>query len=99
MSRTISVSAARGLFLLLALSSSAGFAATGDTPITRETAPKVKYKSGKEINFEELLIQGQLKRPELSVVTGDASQGGDGLVRLRENFLDKMTAAAGEEIP
>jgi len=62
-------------------------------------APQVKYKSGKEINFEELLIQGQLKRPELSVVTGDASGAGDGLVRLRENFVDKMTAAAGEENP
>lgn len=65
----------------------------------KSEAPKVHYQSGKQINFEELLIQGALKRPELSVVTGDTGQGGDGLVRLRENFLDKLTADAGEEIP
>ena len=65
-----------------------------------ETAPttgKVRYSAGKDVNFEELLIQGQLKRPEISVVTGNVQQGADGLLRLRENFLDRVTADAGEE--
>ena len=35
---------------------------------TEASAAKVKYKAGKEMNFEELIIQGQLKRPEISVV-------------------------------
>ncbi len=59
---------------------------------------KVKYKAGKTLDFEQLLIQGNLRRPEITVVTGNASQGADGLLRLRENFLDRMAADAGEEI-
>jgi hypothetical protein len=58
----------------------------------------VKYKKGKDVNFEQLIIEGALKRPELSVVTGDDEQGTNGLLRLRENFLDRMTADAGEEV-
>lgn len=60
--------------------------------------PKVKYKASKEIDFEQLLIQGQLKRPELTVVTGNSDQGTDGLLRLRENFLDRISVAQSEEI-
>ncbi len=64
-----------------------------------EAAPpaKVHYSAGKDVNFEELLIQGQLKRPEVSVVTGNVKQGADGLLRLRENFLDRVTSDSGEE--
>ena len=58
---------------------------------------KVKYTAGKDVNFEELLIQGQLKRPEISVVTGNVKDGSNGLLRLRENFLDRVTSDAGEE--
>jgi hypothetical protein len=58
---------------------------------------KVKYTEGKDVNFEELLIQGQLKRPDVSVVTGNVKEGADGLLRLRENFLDRVTSDAGEE--
>lgn len=61
------------------------------------TTGKVRYSAGKDVNFEELLIQGQLKRPEVSVVTGNVQQGADGLLRLRENFLDRVTADSGEE--
>ena len=57
---------------------------------------KVKYTAGKDVNFEELLIQGQLKRPEISVITGNVKQGADGLLRLRENFLDRVESDAGE---
>ena len=60
-------------------------------------AGKIHYKTGKDVNFEELLIQGQLKRPEVSVVTGNVRQGADGLLRLRENFLDRVSQDAGEE--
>ena len=59
-------------------------------------AGKIHYKSGKDINFEDMLIQGQLKRPDISVVTGNVNQGADGLLRLRENFLDRVSADAGE---
>jgi hypothetical protein len=59
----------------------------------------IKYKTGKDINFEELLIQGQLKRPEISVVTGNTPQGSDGLLRLRTDFVDRSLSEIGEEIP
>ncbi len=77
-------------------------AVAAETPAsTPNTAPasKVRYRKAKDVNFEELLIQGQLKRGEISVVTGDAQDGTDGLLRLRENFLDRVAVDAGEEVP
>ena len=74
-----------------------GFAHGADSPT--QTGPVVKYKGAKDLNFDELLIEGALKRPELSVVTGDSDQDQNGLLRLRENFLDRMTVDASEEIP
>jgi len=56
----------------------------------------IRYRKGKDVNFEELLIQGDIKRPEISIVTGNASQGTDGLLSLRENFLDRMSEDTGE---
>lgn len=58
----------------------------------------VKYRSGKEIRFDELLIQGHMKRAEVSVVTGDQAEFSNGLLRLRENFLDHAAHDLGEEI-
>lgn len=60
---------------------------------------KVRYRGGKEINFEKLLIEGQLKRKQITVVTGNSQDGTDGLLRLRENFLDRVAMDAGEEVP
>ncbi len=62
-------------------------------------ASEVKYKKGKDLSFEELLIEGQLKRPELGVITGDEDQLSNGLLRLREDFNDRMSAQAGQEVP
>ena len=59
----------------------------------------IHYKEGKELNFDQLIIEGQMKRPELSVVTGDDEQGANGLLKLREDFIDKMTVDASEQIP
>jgi len=86
--------------LLAALgSASAAETPTDAAPAAAGTPPaKVKYKAGKDVNFEELLIQGDLKRPELSIVTGNTQQGTDGLLRLRENFTDRITMDAGEEL-
>jgi len=73
------------------------FAVEQDAIDKATAAGKVHYKAGKDVNFEELLIQGQLKRPEVSVVTGNVRGGADGLLRLRENFLDRVATDAGEE--
>lgn len=71
-------------------------ALAAETPPVKPDA--VRYRQGKEIDFESLLIQGQVKRPELSVVTGDSDASGDGVLRLRENFIEPMTADLSEEI-
>ena len=89
-----------GMIWILTMSgiamASVASAATASTPETGDST-HIHYKSGKAVNFEELLIQGQLKRPEVSVVTGNVQEGADGLLRLRQNFLDRVSADAGEE--
>ena len=92
-----------GAILFVSHAGTANAAAENETADTTAAAPqaasgKIHYKSGKDVNFEDLLIQGQLKRPEVSVVTGNVHQGADGLLRLRENFLDRVASDAGEEI-
>ena len=52
----------------------------------------------KNIQFESLLIQGQVQRPDISIVTGDGGSDLDGLLRLRNDFIDLMAMDAGEEI-
>ncbi len=85
------------LLVSLAAAMTAVAAYAEDAPPANAPAPKVSYKAGKDVNFEELLIQGQLKRPEVTVVTGNHGQGTDGMLRLRENFIDRLAEDAGEE--
>jgi len=84
-----------GLLAICALSDR-GWAAQEGAPSGSPT--QVKYRSGKEIRFDELLIQGQMKRAEMSVVTGDQAEFSNGLLRLRENFLDHAAVDLGEEV-
>ena len=58
----------------------------------------VRYRKSKKINFEALLIEGQIKRPEISVVTGNVGEDVDGLLQLRVDFHDQMAVNAGEKI-
>lgn len=61
-------------------------------------AEDAENKDLKNIQFESLLIQGQVQRPDIDIVTGDAGGEMDGLLRLRENFTDLMAMDQGEEI-
>lgn len=63
-----------------------------------EEPRNVKYREGKKIDFETLLIEGEGKKPELSVVTGNSGEKDLGLLKLRENFTDFIADDAGEEI-
>ena len=65
------------------------------------TAAMAQVDQGKDvrnIQFESLLIQGQVQRPDLSVITGNGQEDSDGLLRLREGFTDLMAMDHGEEI-
>ncbi|MBY0517810.1 MAG: hypothetical protein K2P81_12945 [Bacteriovoracaceae bacterium] len=55
-------------------------------------------KDLKNIQFESLLIQGQIQRPDISIVTGDPGNDLDGLLRLRQDFSDLMAMDSGEVI-
>ena len=59
---------------------------------------KVRYRKSKTMDFENLLIKGEKKRGEMLVVTGSARQGADGLLKLREDFLDRTANDIGEEL-
>lgn len=58
----------------------------------------VRFEKRKKIDFEFLLIEGENKRPEISVVTGNLGEDDLGLLKIRENFHDMMADDAGEEI-
>lgn len=82
------------LLLGLLLLSVSAFAAKDKN----EDKKGVKYRKGKKIDFESLLIQGEKKRAEILVVTGDADDDLGGLLRLRENFQDHQADDFGEEV-
>lgn len=61
-------------------------------------AANVKYKESGRIDFESLLIEGERKKPELSVVTGNIGEKDSGLMVYRSNFSDMMANDFGEVI-
>lgn len=63
-----------------------------------EETTKVKYKEAGRIDFESLLIEGERKKPELSVVTGNIGEKDNGLMVIRKDFNDMMANDFGEII-
>lgn len=59
---------------------------------------KVRFKKSKQVDFSDQTVEGKLHRPEASLVTASEGVTDNGLLRLREDFLDKFTTFAGEEI-
>ena len=59
---------------------------------------KIKYKESGRIDFESLLIEGERKKPELSVVTGNTGEKDSGLMVFRKDFKDMMANDFGEVI-
>ncbi len=49
-------------------------------------------------DFDSQLVEGQVYRPDLSVVTGDTDNHGFGVLRLRKNFKDHAKNDHGELI-
>ena len=59
---------------------------------------KIKYKESSRIDFESLLIEGERKKPELSVVTGNTGEKDSGLMVFRKDFTDMMANDFGEVV-
>jgi hypothetical protein len=63
-----------------------------------EVEKRPRYKSGKRIDFESLLIEGEKKKADYAVVTGNLGEDDFGLLKFREDFLDLMANDTQEEI-
>ena len=64
--------------------------------LTQATA--AKFRAPGSMSFDQQLVEGQIYRPDLSVVTGDRMEDSDGLLRLRQDFGDHAADEAGEVI-
>lgn len=84
------------LFMVLLLPAISFAEAEVQKEIPKNT--KVKYKESGRIDFESLLIEGERKKPEMSVVTGNIGEKDNGLMVFRDNFQDMMVNDFGEVI-
>jgi hypothetical protein len=58
--------------------------------------PTVTYEKRTEINFEDDTIDGDLKRPDGEYVEARRKVSHSNLIRVRENWRDKVMQASGE---
>ncbi len=73
--------------------------ATPAVPLAQDKAapkPTVTYEKRTEINFEDDTISGDLKRPDGEYVEARRKVSHSNLIRLRENWRDKVMQASGE---
>ena len=66
--------------------------------VKKDTKSKVKFKASSRIDFESLLIEGERKKPEMAVVTGNIGEKDSGLLKFRKDFTDVMADDLGESI-
>ena len=59
---------------------------------------KVVYKSGERLDFQSLLIEGEKKKANFSVVTGNLGEIDLGLLKIREDFVDYMKDSIREKV-
>ncbi|RPJ78235.1 MAG: hypothetical protein EHM20_04395 [Alphaproteobacteria bacterium] len=74
------------------------FAMNAEETQENSKAANVKYKEAGRIDFESLLIEGERKKPELSVVTGNIGEKDNGLMVIRKDFGDMMANDFAEVI-
>ncbi|HSM94007.1 MAG TPA: adventurous gliding motility protein CglF [Anaeromyxobacteraceae bacterium] len=61
-----------------------------------EPAPKVEYEKKTVINFEDDTIEGDLKRPDGEYVEARRKVDHSNLIKIREEWRDKVTQASGD---
>ena len=60
---------------------------------------RVHFKKSKKLDFSSQTVEGNLQRPETSLITASENLTTNGILRLRENFIDKYSADVGETVP
>ncbi len=58
--------------------------------------PKVEYEKKTVINFEDDTIEGDLKRPDGEYVEARRKVDHSNLIKIRENWRDKVMQASGD---
>ncbi len=86
------------IMALLTLSLSTSVMGQSAATDTLMKGKNVRYKSQGRVDFESLLIEGERKKPEMSVVTGNIGEKDSGLLKFRKDFLDVMADDFGEKI-
>jgi hypothetical protein len=83
----------RKLLFMLAVAAPllAGAQQKADAP-----APRIEYEKKTVINFEDDTIEGDLKRPDGEYVEARQRVDHSNLIRIRENWRDKVMQASGE---
>jgi hypothetical protein len=61
-----------------------------------DAAPKVEYEKKTVINFEDDTIEGDLKRPDGEYVEARRKVDHSNLIKIREEWRDKVTQASGD---
>jgi hypothetical protein len=63
---------------------------------SQEEEPKVVYKQKTEIDFEGVEVQGQLIKPQGSLILDRRSANFNPLIKLRTDFDDEMDKSVDE---
>jgi len=92
-----------GVLLAVSIPAMAEDAAVANAPEAATKTPgpqdRVHYKKSKKMDFSSQTVEGKLQRPETSLITASENLSSNGILRLRENFMDKYAADAGEVVP
>jgi hypothetical protein len=59
-------------------------------------APKIEYEKKTVINFEDDTIEGDLKRPDGEYVEARQKVDHSNLIRIREDWREKLMQASGD---
>jgi hypothetical protein len=62
----------------------------------KKAEPKVEYEKKTVINFDDDTIQGDLTRPDGEYVEARKRVDHSSLIKIRENWRDKVMQAAGD---
>jgi hypothetical protein len=84
------------LLLLLALPAISPAEDKPAPPPASEPKPTVVYQKRTEINFEDDTIDGDLKRPDGEYVESRRKVSHSNLIRIREDWREKVMQASGE---
>jgi len=82
--------------LLVTLIAAAALPAVPSAQDKGDQKPTVVYEKRTEINFEDETIDGDLKRPDGEYVEARRKVSHSNLIRIREDWREKVMQASGE---